>query len=144
MKTGQEERERLKEEYKAHYKRLKEAKEGLAAAEKKGKIVQALQNMDAGRLFDETDGFLEKLRTKVAMAEARLELALETFDTDEADPAPDRSSGGTRQQKAAETLKQVKAEMGILYSDIEKHAQELKTKKTIGPGKENEPPKEAG
>jgi hypothetical protein len=37
-----------------------------------------------------------------------------------------------KKQKAKETLKQVKAEMGMLYNEIEKHADEIKTEKTIG------------
>ena len=39
--------------------------------------------------------------------------------------------------KAKDTLKQVKAEMGMLYSEIEKTADEIQTKKTIGTKKED-------
>lgn len=37
-----------------------------------------------------------------------------------------------KKQKAKQTLKQVKAEMGMLYNEIEKHAEEIRTEKTIG------------
>ena len=39
-------------------------------------------------------------------------------------------------QRAKETLQQVKAEMGMLYSEIEKTAGEIKTEKTIGTKKD--------
>ena len=41
---SEQERERLKEEYKDHYRRIKEAKERLKHTEQKGKIAQALNN----------------------------------------------------------------------------------------------------
>lgn len=137
---SEQERERLKEEYKEHYRRIREAKERLTQAKQKGKMAQALQNMDAGNLLESVDEFLNKVREKVVNVEARLDVAMENLDDETT------SSGSKlkkqeldeelKRQKAKETLKQVKAEMGMLYSEIEKHAEEVKAEKTIGTQKE--------
>ena len=142
---NEQERERLKEEYKEHYRRIKEAKDRLKQTEQKGKIAQALNNMNADNLLESVDEFLGKVKEKVTHAEARLDVAMDSLDEDD----PGSAAGKLKQeeldeeikkQKAKQTLKQVKAEMGMLYSEIEKHAEEIKAEKTIGLKKE-EPPK---
>ena len=133
---NEQERERLKEEYKEHYRRIKEAKDRLKRAEQKGKISKAVENMNADHILESVDEFLGKVRDKVTHVEARLDVAMDGLDDEE-------TSGGSKfkkeeldeelkKQKAKETLKQVKAEMGMLYNEIEKHADEIKTEKTIG------------
>tara|TARA_R110000868_G_scaffold410693_5_gene699826 strand:+ start:1948 stop:2412 length:465 start_codon:yes stop_codon:yes gene_type:complete len=138
---SEQERERLKEEYKDHYRRIKEAKERLKHTEQKGKIAQALNNMNADNLLDSVDEFLGKVKDKVNFAEARLDVAMDSLDEDD----PTSTAGKIKQEeldaelkkkKAKETLQQVKAEMGMLYSEIEKHAEEIRAEKTIGTKKE--------
>ncbi len=139
---SEQERERLKEEYKDHYRRIKEAKERLKQTEQKGKIAQALNNMNADDLLGSVDEFLGKVKDKVTNVEARLDVAMDSLDEDD----PSTAAGKLKQeeldaeikkQKAKQTLQQVKAEMGMLYSEIEKHAEEIHAEKTIGNKKED-------
>ena len=145
---SEQERERLKEEYKEHYRRIKEAKERLKQTEQKGKIAQALNNMNADNLLESVDEFLGKVKDKVNFSEARLDVAMDSLD----DEKPGNSAKRVKQQEfeeeakkqqAKQTLKQVKAEMGMLYSEIEKHAGEIQAEKTIGTKKEGESPKDS-
>ncbi len=145
--NSEQERERLKEEYKDHYRRIKEAKERLKQTEHKGKIAQALNNMNADNLLESVDEFLGKVKDKVNFAEARLDVAMDSFDEED----PTSAAGKLKQEeldaelkkkKAKETLQQVKAEMGMLYSEIEKHAEEIHAQKTIGTKKEDTSEKE--
>ncbi|RNC79480.1 MAG: hypothetical protein ED557_15520 [Balneola sp.] len=138
---SEQERERLKEEYKDHYRRIKEAKEQLRQTQQKGKIAQALNNMNADNLLESVDEFLGKVKEKVVSAEARLDVAMDSLDEDD----PKTAAGKLKQeeldaemkkQKAKQTLQQVKAEMGMLYSEIEKHAEEIHAEKTIGTKKD--------
>ncbi len=139
---GDKERERLKQEYKAHYRKIKEAKERLKSTQKKGRITQALNDMNADELLGSVDEFLGKLRDKVNLSEAKLDIAMENIEKSNLSE-PNRSSqqGEFEEEKqrlkAKDTLKQVKAEMGMLYSEIEKTADEIQTKKTIGTKKED-------
>ncbi|MCH2448982.1 MAG: hypothetical protein MK198_02430 [Gracilimonas sp.] len=133
---GEQDRERLKEEYKDHYRRIKEAKERLKRAEQKGKISQAVQNMNADGLLESVDEFLGKVREKVTHVEARLEVAMDSLEDEDTTTTSkikkEELDEELKKQKAKQTLKQVKAEMGMLYNEIEKHADEIRTEKTIG------------
>lgn len=133
---SEEERERLKQEYKEHYRRIKEAKERLKRTEQKGKIAQAIKNMDPDNLLESVDEFLGKVRDKVTHVEARLDVAMESLDDDDSDfqkeLRKEELDEEAKKEKARQTLKQVKAEMGMLYSEIEKHAEEIRAEKTIG------------
>lgn len=133
---GEEDRERLKEEYKEHYRRIKEAKERLKRAEQKGKITQAVQNMNADGLLESVDEFLGKVRDKVTHVEARLDVAMDSLEDEDTAAASkikkEELDEELKRQKAKQTLKQVKAEMGMLYNEIEKQADEIRTEKTIG------------
>ncbi len=142
---SEEERERLKEEYKEHYRRIRDAKERLKRAEQKGKIAKAVENMNADNLLESVDEFLGKVRDKVTNVEARLDVAMDSLD-DESSPAgskikKEELDEEMKKQQAKQTLKQVKAEMGMLYSEIEKHAEEIRAEKTIG-GKKDQPNKQ--
>ncbi|MFV1884144.1 MAG: hypothetical protein ACMZ7B_06645 [Balneola sp.] len=114
---SEQERERLKEEYKDHYRRIKEAKERLKQTEQKGKIAQALNNMNADNLLESVDEFLGKVKEKVTNVEARLDVAMDSLDEDD----PSTAAGKLKQeeldaeikkQRAKQTLQQVKAENG--------------------------------
>lgn len=133
---GEEDRERLKEEYKDHYRRIKEARERLKRAEQKGKISQAVSNMNTDGLLETMDEFLGKVRDKVTHVEARLEVAMDSLEDEDSTVSSkikkEELDEELKRQKAKQTLKQVKAEMGMLYNEIEKHADEIRTEKTIG------------
>ncbi len=140
--SGEEERERLKQEYKEHYRKIKEAKERLKATEKKGKIAQALNDMNADELLGTVDEFLGKVREKVNLSEAKFDMAMDSLEDEDLSDTAQKVKQQERdeeikKQKAKDTLKQVKAEMGMLYSEIEKTADETHAKKTIGTKKED-------
>ncbi len=142
---SEEERERLKQEYKEHYRRIKEIKERGKRAEQKGKIAQAVNNMNPDNLLESVDEFLGKVRDKVTHVEARLDVAMDSMDEDselETEIKNEQHEAELKKQKAKQTLQQVKAEMGMLYSEIEKTADEIKTEKTIGKKKDQEKNKE--
>lgn len=139
--SGEEERERLKQEYKEHYRKIKEAKERLKQTEKKGRIAQALNDMNADEILGSVDEFLGKVRDKVNLSEAKFDMAMDSLEDEDLSETARRANQQERdeeikKQKAKETLKQVKAEMGMLYSEIEKTADEIQAKKTIGTKKE--------
>ena len=136
---SEEERERLKQEYKDHYRRIKELKERSKRAEQKGKIAQAVNNMNADNILGSVDEFLGKVRDKVTHVEARLDVAMDSMDDDselETEIKNEQHEAELKKQRAKQTLQQVKAEMGMLYSEIEKTADEIKTEKTIGTKKD--------
>ncbi|MEQ9089698.1 MAG: hypothetical protein RIE52_01335 [Balneola sp.] len=136
---SEEERERLKQEYKEHYRRIKEIKERGKRAEQKGKIAQAVNNMNPDNLLESVDEFLGKVRDKVTHVEARLDVAMDSMDEDselETEIKNEQHEAELKKQRAKQTLQQVKAEMGMLYSEIEKTADEIKTEKTIGTKKD--------
>ncbi|MGB0347596.1 MAG: hypothetical protein ACPGGA_08925 [Balneolaceae bacterium] len=139
--SGEEERERLKQEYKEHYRKIKEAKERLKQTEKKGRIAQALNDMNADEILGSVDEFLGKVRDKVNLSEAKFDMAMDSLEDEDLSETARKANQQERdeeikKQKAKETLKQVKAEMGMLYSEIEKTADEIQAKKTIGTKKE--------
>ena len=135
---GQEARERLKQEYKEHYQKIKEAKVRLKQTEKKSKIAQALGNMNADDLLESVDEFLGKVRNRINFSEAKLDVAMDSLNNvDKASDLDQKENQETleqeiKKQKARDTLNQLKAEMGMLYSDIEKTTEQIHSQKTIG------------
>lgn len=130
---SREERERLKEEYKEHYRKMREVKERLGRARKTQNIQQALRNMDTGQMMETFDEFLFKVKSKLATVEARLDVAMESLEEDEKSEIREQERDESMQKiRAKETLRQVKAEMGLLYSEVEEQASALEVQKTIG------------
>ncbi len=131
---SEQERERLKQEYKEHYRKIRDVKEKLRRNRSVQNISNALENMDTSDLMDSVDHFLGKVRHKVADFEARLDVALENLTSDDRNTEIQRDEldEELRKEKARETLKQVKLEMGMLYNDLEKRAGSIQVEKTIG------------
>ncbi len=133
---NEEERERLKQEYKEHYQRIKEAKEKLKRSQQTAKIKQALDNMNPDALLESVDDFLGKVQEKVSGVEAKLDVAMDSLsgepETGESLEEKLKREEEMKKIKAREALKQMKIEMGMLYSEIEKTAEEIKAHKTIG------------
>lgn len=129
--NSEQERERLKEEYKDHYRKIRETKEKLRRSKYVQNVNEALHQMNADELLANVDDFLGKVRTKMSLIEARLDVAMEQVleqpdDISELDEE-------LKKEKARESLKKIKSEMGLLYREIEKQAAELHAEKTIGP-----------
>lgn len=129
---SRQEREKLKEEYKEHYRRMRETKERLAGLQKKKNITEALANMDASSLMDTFDEFLFNVKDRIAHVEARLDVAMDSLVSDEGIEVEQEHDEELRKEKARETLRQAKMEMGMLYSEIERQADAINVEKTIG------------
>ncbi|WP_234567256.1 hypothetical protein [Rhodohalobacter sp. 614A] len=130
--NSEQERERLKEEYKDHYRKIRDAKEKLRRSKYVQNVNEALHQMNADELLASVDEFLGKVRTKMSLIEARLDVAMEQV-LDQPDDISELDEE-LKKEKARESLKKIKAEMGLLYREIEKQAAELHAEKTIGPG----------
>ncbi|HKK45141.1 MAG TPA: hypothetical protein VJ964_06435 [Balneolaceae bacterium] len=136
-KDSRSERERLKEEYKAHYRKMRETKERLSRTRKTQNIAQALKNMDKSQMLDSFDDFLFTMKHKIASVEARLDVAMESMlDEHEEAIKEQKLDEEMAKANAKDTLRQVKLEMGLLYKEIEKQADSIKVNKTIGNGTE--------
>ncbi len=131
------ERERLKEEYKAHYRKLRETKERASRARKTQNITQALKNMDKSQMLESFDDFLYSVKHKLASVEARLDVAMESLSDEESVQEQELDEEMTK-AKAKDTLRQVKLEMGLLYKEIEDQADSIQVNKTIGTGSPEE------
>lgn len=131
---SRKERERLKEEYKEHYRKMREAKEQLNRARKTRNITEALRNMDTTELMESFDDILFNVKSKIASVEARLEVAMDSLveDDDQVEEKRQQHEEELRRAQARDTLKQVKLEMGKLYNEIEQHASSIRVDKTIG------------
>jgi hypothetical protein len=128
--NSEQERERLKEEYKDHYRQIREAKEKLRRSKYVKNVSDAMQQINADELLSSVDNFLGTVRNKMAHFEARLDVAMDQF----LDDHPDESEldEALKKEKARDTLKEIKREMGMLYSEIEQQANDLNVEKTVG------------
>lgn len=131
---SRKERERLKEEYKEHYRKMREAKDQLNRARKTRNITEALRNMDTTELMESFDDFLFNVKSKIASVEARLDVAMDslTEDDNQFEEKDLQHEEELRRAQARDTLKQVKLEMGKLYNEIEQQANSMRVDKTIG------------
>jgi hypothetical protein len=134
---SREEREKLKEEYKDHYRRMKDASENARRSRYVNNINEALSNMNSDELLGSVDEFLGKVREKVSGFEARLEVALDSLEMGDAKDKMDAAELEKEMAKenARETLKKMKLEMGLLYSELEEQAKAMNVNKTVGPDK---------
>lgn len=133
---SQEERDRLKEEYKDHYRKIRDVKEKVRRSQAVQNISEAMQQMNSDELLESVDHFLGEVRQKVARFEARLDVAMENLTESEPIGEFERDEA-VRKERARETIRQVKSEMGMLYNELEEKAGQLHVEKTVGPaGKE--------
>ncbi|MEX0823343.1 MAG: hypothetical protein WD008_03080 [Balneolaceae bacterium] len=135
--NSEQEREKLKEEYKEHYRKIRETKEKLRRSKYVKNVNDAVQQMNADELLSSIDQFLGKVRDKMSHLEARLDVAMDEFmDRDTLDEELEES---LKKKKAKDTLREIKLEMGLLYSEIEKQADELNVNKTVGKKPDTDP-----
>lgn len=137
--NSRKDRERLKEEYKAHYRKMREVKERLNRAKKKKNITDALRDMDTSDLMGTFDDFLFNVKSKIANVEARLDVAMDSLSEggEDVEESIERDEE-LQKEKARETLKQAKIEMGLLYNQIEEQADAINVKKTIGTDRDDQ------
>lgn len=130
--SSREDRERMKDEYKDHYRRIRDAKEKLRSSSYAKKAGDAVRQMNADELLHSVDHFLGKLRYKMSSIESKLDLAMDDILTTDEQKKSDLDEE-MKKEKAKETLRQIKQEMGMLYDDLEQQAEEMNVKKTVGP-----------
>ena len=133
---NQEERKRLKEQYKQHYRKIKQAKRKIRRTKTNNQITGALRQLNNNELMESMSDFVDGVQDKVARVEARLEIALDSLmDENEGEasyPQNESLATNNREQRARETLRKVKNEMGMLYRDMEEQAEKLNVDKTVG------------
>lgn len=144
MANNQQEKERLKQIYKDHYRQIRELKDQYQQNKRKASMLNALKDMDNSELMNSMNEFIDRIKSRIAQAEARLEVALENVDDDvEAEHAKDKGDSEStmsesqadleqRKEEARKSLKRIKAEMGELYSELEKQAGNMDVEKTVG------------
>lgn len=137
--NSRQERERLKEEYKEHYRKIKEIKEKGRHSGYIHNVNEALKNMDASGLLNSADRYLDQIREKMVMMEARLDVAIDQLlQSDKADDdATHEFEESLRKKRASETLQTIKRDMGLLYRELEVKANDYRAEKTIGKNKDN-------
>lgn len=129
--SSEQDRERLKEEYKDHYRKIRDAKEKLRRSRYVQNVNDAMQKMDASDLLTSVDDFLGHIRHKMAHIESRLDVAMDDI-LNHSDEEAATFEKDLKKEKAKETLKQIKMDMGLLYREIEQQADEYQAEKTIG------------
>lgn len=142
---SREERERLKEEYKEHFRKLRDARKKVSEAVRINKIQEALKDMGAEELMDSLGNVVDSVKQKVALVEAKLELALESFEEEQEEH--DRQEAideFERSRSAKTTIQQIKMEMGQVVEELEKEASQLQGEKTLGRKSESETGKKEG
>ena len=128
--NSEQERERLKEEYKEHYRKIRDAKDKLRRSKYVQNVNQAMQKMNADDLLSSVDDFLGSVRSKMANFEARLDVAMDQFLEDEQGQV--ELDEEMKKVKMRDTLKEIKREMGLLYNEIEQQAENMNVEKTVG------------
>lgn len=128
---SQEDRERLKEEYKEHFRAIRDLKKKAAESERMARITSALNNVNTQSLMESFDQALHKVRETIEVAEAKIEMAIESRLEDHGD---EELKEIEQRRKAQETLRNLKSEMGTLENHLDAKTEEIKhTTKTLGP-----------
>ncbi len=136
----QEEYDRLKEVYKDHYRKIGELKKKLSDVHRMDRVNRALEQMNPDNLMENFDLALLKLREKMAIAEARISMALHGIDEEnpvssDTGAEPVEKEEELRKSKARQTLEELKSQMGVLQQEVEEKARSISNKnrnKTIG------------
>lgn len=128
---SREERERLKEEYKEHYRQILESRKKLETYERKAKILKALDNIDPSPVLHSFHSALGTLKEKITLAEARIETYLEEDEEQKQKRAVHESDEFMEKERAKETLKAIRMQMGSIENELEKKVEELGAPKTI-------------
>lgn len=135
--NSREEREKLKEVYKEHYRALKDLKEKAVNAKRVASVKEALQNISDRSVVDRLDQAVETVQLHIAKAEAKLEYFM---DAHSQRVQQEESEAWMDKEQARQTIQQIRAEMGLVHKDIEDKLSDLpEVSKSIGPEKRNQP-----
>lgn len=127
--NAQEQRDKLKEIYKEHYKSIKASKDKLASLEPKKRIIDALNDMKNSAFMEDVDLMIDKVRESAYKAEAKIEQALDDQFEKEVEIERDQI---LKKSKAKSTVDEIKAQMGEVYDENIAQAKDMKATKTIG------------
>jgi hypothetical protein len=131
--NSREERERLKEEYKEHFRKLRDARKKVSETVRLNRIQEALKDMGAEDLMDSLGNVVDSVKEKVALVEAKLELALESFEEEQKEHEKQEAIDEFEKTRSAKTtIQQIKMEMGQVVEELEKEASQLQSDKTLG------------
>lgn len=118
-------------------RKIQEAKEALRASERaewQSKVADALEQFEVGGLDQTHDEMLNRLNEQTARNEARMELALDSIDTETME-----IEANAEKIRASELVKQFRSEMGLSKEDGEEEAAAEDTSgKQIDIGEEEE------
>ena len=128
---SKEDRERLKEEYKEHFRAIRDLRKNAAESERMAKISSALHNVNTESIMDTFDQALNKVRETIEIAEAKIEMAIESRLDDHGD---DELKEIEQKRKAKEALDKIRSDMGFLHNDLVEKVEEIQVQaKTLGP-----------
>lgn len=138
---SQSDYDKLKEEYKVHFQKIKEMKERIAQAKHTQRISKALQDMDPQPVLDSVDEMIQVIREKASEMEAKISMAFESSSDEEFEKAQQRDAFELElnRKKAQETLNQIKLDMSGLAqnSHTASSTQEKAKEKTVGTSQEH-------
>ncbi len=113
-----EEYERFKEAEKIHLRKLKEIKKVHAQMQRKSQVTRAVTDMASGieDLFSEHEEMVYRLQADAAGSEARLDVALDSLDTNDStlealDAATLEADQELRRARAKELIRQMKGDV---------------------------------
>lgn len=118
---SRQDRERLKEEYKEHFRSIRDTRKKIEQYERKAKIVAALEKVDPTPVLDGLHVALGKLREKVTMAEARLEVYLDENIPKDA-KAKEEAEAFEQKEKIRKSLEAIRKEMSHLETQTQEKA----------------------
>ncbi len=134
--ANREEINRLKEEYKTHYRAMYEAKKRAKSSQQRMKIASALKNMDSSDLFSSMETVIDAVREKITRAEARFEVFTEELLKDYSPEVSDFENE-LKRKKAKEAVEEIK-KITIRYeNELDEVIATLDGSKTLGPSKVN-------
>jgi hypothetical protein len=112
--TGEEMRQKMKEEYKRDLRKRKEFLESVNEYKRTKKLSDAVVEIHNASEQDDTEVWVEKLNEKSAITEAKMEMALDSSSVDAPSPQNEVSpatEAEMRKIQAAELVRQMKAQM---------------------------------
>lgn len=116
-------------------RKIQEAKEALRASERaewQGKVADALEQFETGGLDQTHDEMLNRLNEETAKNEARMELALDSVDTDQME-----IEANAEKLRAHELVEQFKVDMGKTSANSEREDAEASERPEIDVDEKN-------
>lgn len=137
---SQSDYDKLKEEYKIHFQKMKEMKDRIAQAKHTQRISKAFQEMDPQPVLDSVDEMIQVIREKATEMEAKISMAFDLSTDEELEKAQEQDAYemALERKKAQDTLNQIKLEMSDFRQNPQTKTvkQENPIEKTIGASQE--------